>query len=233
MYNIAIILAAGSGRRMCSTLPKQFMRIKNKEVLLYSLEAFEKSKIDEIIVVSQSEYRDKISLLAKSNNINKLSIICDGGKERYLSVYNAIINIKNENANVFIHDGARPLIKPEKIDEMIEKLEVNKNLVLAVPVKDTIRVSDALGVFSNCLERDKLYAIQTPQAFKLKDLRLAYERYFKADDYELKITDDAMLIENFLNIRIHYILGEYSNIKITTKDDIYLAKAYLDMELEK
>ena len=225
--SIAIILAGGSGNRMKGDIPKQFMKILEKEVLVYSLQAFEKSNIDEIIVVTKEEYFSYIESLVMEYKISKFKAMAISGKERYFSVYSALQKCENTDF-VLVHDAARPLISIDKINKVIENLYTEEAIVLAVPVKDTIRQVDELGKFKSSLDRSSLYSIQTPQAFKYSILKEAYDILINDKNLQIGITDDAMVVEKSLGIYAQLMEGEYSNIKLTTKEDLDIIKNYLE-----
>jgi len=225
--SIAIILAGGSGNRMKGDIPKQFMKILEKEVLVYSLQAFEKSNIDEIIVVTKEEYFSYIESLVMEYKISKFKAMAISGRERYFSVYSALQKCENTDF-VLVHDAARPLISIDKINKVIENLYTEEAIVLAVPVKDTIRQVDELGKFKSSLDRSSLYSIQTPQAFKYSILKEAYDILINDKNLQIGITDDAMVVEKSLGIYAQLMEGEYSNIKLTTKEDLDIIKNYLE-----
>lgn len=227
--SIAIILAAGSGKRLGFNIPKQFLKINDKEILAYTLESFEKSDIDEIIVVASEDYIEKIFEIADLYNIDKLNLVVLGGKERYNSVYNALSYGEFEpDTKVLIHDSARALISIEKINEIIKALDIEASVVPAVKPKDTIREVLPDRYYAGSLDRDKLAIIQTPQGFYYKEIKLAYDKLMLSDELQVGITDDAMVLERVLNKKAKFIEGEYTNIKITTKEDLLVAKAFLE-----
>lgn len=220
----AIVLAAGSGRRMNLGYNKQYLKLRDKEVLAYTLEAFQDNKsIDSIIVVS---HKDEIDLLRKTiigkYNFTKVSNIIVGGETRQESVYNGLKACKNCNIAV-IHDGARPFVKGEYIDECVELAKKEKSAVLAVKVKDTIKMGEE-GIFTSTLDRGKLYSVQTPQVFKYELILKAYEN---AKKNGLCGTDDASLVE-LLGEKVNIVLGDYFNIKITTIEDKYIGEAIIN-----
>ena len=226
-----LILAAGSGKRMGEDVPKQFKEIASKPVLAYSMEAFDKSLVDEIIIVGTKEYEATVLAIAEAYKIKKFTKLVYGDKERYLSVYKGPECIKaEENDKVLVHDAARPLISVQKINELIETLDKEKAAVLAVPVKDTVRKVNSEGVFEESLDRSSLYAIQTPQGFNAGNLKEAYEVLMSDENLQKGITDDAMVLERVYNIKARLIQGEYKNIKLTTKEDTALVEIFLKEE---
>ena len=212
---------------MKGDIPKQFMEILGKEVLVYSLQAFEKSNADEIIVVTKEEYFSHIESLVMEYKISKFKAVAISGRERYFSVYSALQKCENTDF-VLVHDAARPLISIDKINKVIENLYTEEAIVLAVPVKDTIRQVDELGKFKSSLDRSSLYSIQTPQAFKYSILKEAYDILINDKNLQIGITDDAMVVEKSLGIYAQLMEGEYSNVKLTTKEDLDIIKNYLE-----
>lgn len=225
---IAIILAAGQGKRMKTSIQKQYLLIHNKPVLYYSLAAFEQSSVDEIIVVTgkddisycQMEIIDKYSF-------HKVSKIVEGGKERYHSVYNGLNSISGNCSCVLIHDGARPCIRTEIIEDTIANTEKYKACVVGVPVKDTIKQINGDNFSENTPDRTKMWAVQTPQGFSYSIIKAAYEELLKC---ESPVTDDAMVVEKYTKIPVKLIMGSYENIKITTPDDMRIAELFLKEE---
>lgn len=232
MYNnkkIAVIIAAaGSGNRMGSGIPKQYMEILGKPVLTRSVEAFEKNaSTDEIYLVVNQEYTDfcRETYLGGKSAMSKVKDIVPGGAQRQDSVYAALSVIPEDVDFVLVHDGARPFVNEETIEALIEAVIKHGAAVAAVPVKDTIKSAEA-GIFSETLDRSRLYSIQTPQGFGRKLLKQAYERAFSENFYG---TDDAVLVEK-MGEKVYLVKGDYHNIKITTKEDIILGEAILGEE---
>lgn len=220
----AIILAAGSGKRMNSNTSKQYMNIEGYPVLYYTLKAFEKSEVENIVVVCG---KDDVEYVRKEiidkYKINKIKNVVSGGKERYESSYNGIV-AAGDSDYVMIHDAARPCVSVSVINELIRETKDNNACIVGVPVKDTIkRVSDKVIVES--LNREELYQIQTPQCFR-KDLLIdAYKKMIDNNDYSM--TDDSMVIEKYTNCKVRIIMGEYTNIKLTTPEDMLIIKEFI------
>lgn len=222
----AIVLAAGSGKRMNSSVKKQYIEIYDHPVLYYSLRAFETFGIDEIVLVTgkdEIEYCRKE--IVKRYGFANVSAIVAGGKERYHSVYEGLKAVKSCQY-VFIHDGARPCINQETLNNCLKDVREYGACVAAVPVKDTIKIADKEGFAQITPERSKVWAVQTPQVFEYDLIKKAYEIMF-ASSHELKITDDAMVVENFTDKKVKLTNGSYQNIKVTTPDDLPLAQIYL------
>lgn len=232
----AIILAAGSGKRMQSNVPKQYLELGGKPILYYCLKAFEESIIDEIIlVVGEDEEVYCRKEIVEKYSINKVKKIITGGKERYHSVFNGLNACTLEVTNVLIHDGARPFITISTIEEVINNLELHKACVVGVPVKDTIKEVDLDGIVEKTPDRNKLWSVQTPQAFSLELIKKAYniimkeldENLVESKNEKLNITDDAMILEYALKFPVRMIKGDYKNIKITTPEDILIGESFL------
>ncbi len=229
----AILLAAGSGRRMGGSVKKQFMLLKDKPLLYYPMKVFEESFIDEIIVVcspdDESFIRDEI---ISAYGLKKVVKMVPGGKERYDSVLCGL-NAIDECDYVFIHDGARPFADEEILKRAYETVEKYGTAIVSMPVKDTIKVVDDNGFTLDTPDRSHVWLMQTPQVFGYREILEAYERmdsYMKKnanDSSNLNITDDAMVMEHFGSLQVHVSEGSYRNIKITTPEDMIVAQALL------
>ncbi len=227
----AIVLAAGQGKRMNSPVAKQFLILRNKPVVYYSLKAFELSSVDEIILVTgegQEEYcREHI---VKAYGLGKVSKIIEGGKERYDSVYQALLHCATTEY-VLIHDGARPFIDVNNIEEIIRKVEECKACIFATPVKETIKVVDRDGIITATPDRATLWTAQTPQAFEYEAVRRAYELFYREKDTnERTVTDDAMVYETYLGKSVRVLPGNYHNLKLTTPEDLIIAEKILEQK---
>lgn len=228
--SIAIVLAGGKGKRMGASVSKQYLLIDDKPVLYYSLKAFEESDVDEIIIVCEkgNEEYCRINIVEKYN-LKKIINIVEGGAERYNSVHNGLRAINNagmEEKYVLIHDGARALISKEVINRTIESVKEEKAIVVGVPVKDTIKVTDRIGNVVSTPDRSSLWQIQTPQAFVYEEILEAYNKVIAGNNSN--ITDDSMVMECSGIRQVKVIMGEYENIKITTPEDLVYAKAILN-----
>lgn len=219
----AIILVAGSSTRFGQNRNKNFDKVGGKEILLYSLEAFNDNElVNDIIIVYKKGEENIVRNLADRVSLNKPLKFIEGGSTRQESVYNAII--KTERKIVIIHDGARPMIKQKFITDCINQMKNFNGATIAVRSKDTIKISDDNGIVKETTLRKNTWVIQTPQCFNRAVLVSAHEKY-KNDE---TITDDCMLLEKE-NEKIKLIEGEYSNIKVTTFDDINLVNGYLNV----
>ncbi len=233
---IAIVLSGGSGSRMNSDVAKQYMLLKDKEILYYSLKTFQDSdKISHIILVARPEDIDycKTNIVEKYE-FTKVKKICAGGKERYNSVYNGLCIVEElsddvKNEIVLIHDGARPFVTHEMIDKSVENMMLGSAYTVGVPVKDTIKIvceihGELFG--KETPDRNTLYQIQTPQTFRYELIRKSYERML--GDVNHNITDDTMIVEQYGGMGCGIIMGSYTNIKITTPEDLDFAEKIVE-----
>lgn len=221
----AVIVAAGSGKRMGGSISKQFLSLGKKPIIVHTVEKFEKIKeIDEIVVVTSLIYIPYVQELKKEFGWKKVTI-AEGGKERYNSVLNGLYALSNDIQTVLIHDGVRPFVTPKNILDVIEKTQQAGACILAVPVKDTIKAVDEKGMVTGTPDRNTLWSVQTPQGFKLDLLKKAYE---SINNFEA-VTDDAMVMEK-AGYSVAVVTGSYQNIKITTPEDLAIGMA---MEMQR
>lgn len=221
----AIVLAAGKGSRMNSAIPKQYLTLCGKPVLFYSLQAFEASNVDEIVLVTGSgeqEYCEKE--IIDKYHIKKVMHIVEGGAERYHSVQRGLLAAEGA-AYVLIHDGARPLISVSVINAAIEKVKETGACVVGMPVKDTIQLVDEEKNIVSTPVRSKTWLAQTPQCFSYSLAFSSYNRAIESGD--ASITDDAMVVQRYGEARIVMLEGGYENIKVTTPEDIAVAECIL------
>ncbi|MBI5076089.1 MAG: 2-C-methyl-D-erythritol 4-phosphate cytidylyltransferase [Nitrospirae bacterium] len=225
-YNVvAIVPSAGLGRRFGENKNKPFETLGNKPVLLWALETLEEmSEISEIIPVLKEADIQAGEELFERYKITKVKRIAPGGKERQDSVYNGLQLIQDRGSIVLIHDGARPFLEPETVLKALGALSGCDGVVIGVPPKDTIKETGG-ELIRQTLQRDTLIAVQTPQIFFYQPLLSAYEKAVKDSFYA---TDDAALVESNGG-RIRAVRGEYTNIKITTPEDLVIAEAFLKM----
>lgn len=221
----AVVLAAGSGKRMNSKVHKQYLCIQDKPVLYYSLKAFEDSAVDEIIlVVGEGEIGYCKKEIIEKYAFSKIAAITEGGKERYHSVYEGLKKIKDADY-VLIHDGARPFVDQDMIRRTMEAVEKYEACVVGMPVKDTIKIADDEDYAKETPDRKHVWMIQTPQAFSYPLIFDAYDEMLKNED--ATITDDAMVLERTKGRKVKLVEGSYRNMKITTPEDLLIANAYL------
>ncbi len=217
-----IIPAAGQGKRMNSSLPKQFLLLKDRPILAHTLGVFQKmDMIDEIIVVVGESEQPSVQEIINSYYVTKVSAIVIGGKERQDSVYAGLLAATGDL--ILVHDGARPLLTTDRVTELIESARVTGASILAVPVKDTVKEVNSTYQVVRTPERKSLWAVQTPQAFRYDLLQRAFQ---KAKKDNFLGTDESSLVER-LGINVSVVMGHYENLKITTPEDIDIADAIL------
>jgi 2-C-methyl-D-erythritol 4-phosphate cytidylyltransferase len=220
MFTSVIIPAAGFGERMGAAVSKQFLSLHGKPILVYTLERFQFcTAVDEIIVAAQPATHAQIEFLTKEFHLSKVSKIVEGGRRRQDSVSSALLHINPLADIVVIHDGVRPFIQQKVIFESIEKATAFSAAVVAVRVKDTVKIGNEEGRFEKTLDRSVLWMAQTPQTFQKQLILDAYE---KANRENIEATDDASLVE-LLNVHPAIVQGSFDNIKITTPDDLDFA----------
>lgn len=221
----AIVLAAGKGSRMHMDIQKQYATILGKPVIAYTLDAFEASQVDDIIlVVGEGEIPFAREQIVDHFGYTKVSQIVTGGKERYESVYKGLCAAK-DSTYALIHDGARAFITPELIAQCIWDVIAYDACVMAVPVKDTIKIVDEEQYSVSTPDRKVMWQMQTPQCFRLPEIREAYRRMLESGDNTM--TDDAMVMEKYGSRRVKMTMGSYENIKLTTPGDFILGEAIL------
>ncbi|MEQ6119735.1 2-C-methyl-D-erythritol 4-phosphate cytidylyltransferase [Reichenbachiella sp. MALMAid0571] len=219
MNKYAIIVAGGRGIRMGMDVPKQFLILAQKPVLMHTLEAFHEAIPDlQIILVLPSDQIKTWELLKEEYSFGIVHKIVGGGETRFDSVKNGL-NLVSEDSLVAIHDGVRPLVCKEIIIQSFDEASVFGNAVTSVKLKESIRKISENG--NRSVDRNAYRSIQTPQTFKSSLIKSAFDRAKHSD-----FTDDAGVLENS-GVKIHLIDGDYTNIKITTKDDLLFAESLL------
>lgn len=220
-----IIAAAGMSNRMGSKINKQFIAIGNKPILAHSIEKFERCKyVDEIILVAKEEEVEYCRKeIVKRYGFKKVTNIIKGGKERQDSVYNGLLAVNEKSDIVLTHDGARPFVRLELIENGIKGVLEHGACVIGVPVKDTIKAVTSSDNVHHTPKRSLLWAAQTPQCFWVHLLKKGYEM---ANQEGIVGTDDSSLVEK-IGHPIKMIMGSYDNIKITTPEDLIVAESLL------
>lgn len=225
----AVIVAAGKGRRMGTEISKQFLPLCGKEILAHTVEKFEKAAcIRDIILVTGGDALQDVWQMAQEYGWKKIISVTEGGKERQDSVFLGLQQVPQDTEIVLIHDGVRPFVTEEILERSIAAAKETGGCVAGVPAKDTIKVCDAEGFAIATPDRSTLRQIQTPQTFRRKEILAAYEKA-KADGF--LGTDDASVAEHS-GFPVRVIMGSYSNIKITTKEDLLIGAAFLKEETE-
>lgn len=231
--NIAIIIAGGSGHRVGQDIPKQFINVYDKPILIYTLEGFQKHpQIDEIGLVCLEGWHDVVRAYAKQFNIDKLKWIISGGETAQESIREGVYHLEgkcHDDDTIIIHDGIRPLVDDSVLSDVVMKCEKYGNAVTALPYNEQIFVADNEESTVQYIPRESLRRVATPQAYKYGRLNTAYHVAFEK---EIGIYGSSyantMMVE--LGDRLYFANGSDKNIKITTKDDLELFKAYLKME---
>ena len=220
----AILPSAGSGKRMGENIPKQFLKIQNKPIFVYTLEKFDScALINEIVLVVRIEDVDVVKQLVKKWGIKKVTRVVAGGEERQDSVLNGLKALSEEIDVVVVHDAVRPFVSIKKIEEVV-KIALEKDAaILAIPIKDTIKRGRD-GYVEATLNRKLLWAVQTPQVFKVDLIKKAFE---KAKEDGIYATDDSSLVER-LGHPVYIVEGEEKNIKITSPEDLLIAETFVD-----
>lgn len=218
MQKYVVIVAGGSGKRMKSELPKQFIELNGKPILMHTIEAFSFDDI-QIILVLPSDQIDFWQDLVKQHNFDISHKVIEGGKERFHSVKNGLNAIKDSSGLVAIHDGVRPLVKEEIISNAYRVAQEQGNAIVSIGLKDSIR--SISGARNKQEDRANFRLIQTPQTFQVQLIKEAFEQGF-----DPLFTDDASVLEK-AGHQINLIDGDYQNIKITTPEDLIVAESFL------
>ena len=234
--NIAVIIAGGVGSRMGQDIPKQFINVYDKPIIIYTLEGFQNHPlIDAIEVVCIDGWHDVLWAYAKQYGIDKLKWIVSGGKTGQESIRNGVYNLENKAADddvIIIHDGIRPLVEEVVLSDVIVKCNQYGNAVTAMPYNEQIFVIDDEVSTIEYIPRETLRRVSTPQAYKFKKL---YEKYHEAFEKEIGIYGSSytntMMVE--LGERLYFAAGSDKNIKLTTKDDLEIFKGYLKSKKDK
>ena len=234
--NIAIIIAGGSGSRMGQDIPKQFINVYDKPILIYTLEGFQNHpQIDAIEVVCIDGWHDVLQAYAKQFNIDKLKWVVSGGETGQESIRNGVFNLEGKAADddiVIIHDGIRPLIDETVVTDVIIKTKKYGNAVTSLPYNEQIFVIDDEISTTKFIPRETLTRVSTPQAYRFD---LLDSKYHEAFEKEIGIYGshytNTMMVE--LGVRLYFAAGSDKNIKLTTKDDLEMFKAYLKSDKDK
>lgn len=222
----AIVLAAGKGTRMNSKIQKQFLEVEGKPVIYYSLKCFQESLLirDIILVTGEESLSYCKEEIVKRFGFSKVKKVTAGGKERYDSVYAGLCACDNTDY-VLIHDGARPFVTEEILERTCFAVKETGACVVGMPAKDTIKISDRNKMVESTPAREKVWLVQTPQAFRYSLIKESYES-IRCKDMS-GITDDAMIVEQESGVKVALVHGSYENLKITTPEDLIIAEAFL------
>lgn len=228
----AIVLAAGKGTRMNSKIQKQFLEVEGKPVIYYSLKCFQESPLirDIILVTGEESLSYCKEEIVKRFGFSKVKKVTAGGKERYDSVYAGLCACDNTDY-VLIHDGARPFVTEEILERTCFAVKETGACVVGMPAKDTIKISDRNKMVESTPAREKVWLVQTPQAFRYSLIKESYES-IRCKDMS-GITDDAMIVEQESGVKVALVHGSYENLKITTPEDLIIAEAFLHCGIVK
>ncbi len=223
----ALVVAAGVGRRMGSSVKKQYMELGGKPVLYFSLKAFQNSGIiDEIVlVVGEEDLTYVRSEVVDKYGFTKVIGIVPGGKERYDSVWQGLLALPDDEGYVFLHDGARPFVTEEIIRRGYDAVSQYRACAAGMPSRDTVKLADADDFVLSSPNRDQVWLMQTPQVFEIPLIKEAYGKFMQQE--EKRATDDAMVAEQMLKVPVKLFAGSYENMKITLPEDVKLAEAIL------
>lgn len=231
--NVAVIIAGGSGQRMGQSIPKQFINIYDKPVLIYTLEGFQKHpQIDAIEVVCIDGWHDVLWAYAKQFGITKLKWVISGGSTGQESIRNGVYHLEGicgENDTVVIHDGIRPMVEESVLSDVLVTCEKYGNGVTSMPYNEQIFVVDDEHSTTKYIPRETLRRVSTPQAYKFGKLLWAYKKAF-AEEIGIYGSSYTNTMMADLGERLYFAQGSDKNIKLTTKDDMELFKAYLKMD---
>ena len=232
----AVIIAGGSGRRMGQDIPKQFINVYDKPILIYTLEGFQNHPdIDAIEVVCLEGWQDLVWAYAKQFNIDKLKWVTPGGSTGQESIRNGVYNLEGKCAKddiIIIHDGIRPLVDSFVLSDVIAVCRKHGNAVTAMPYNEQIFVADDDSSTTRYIPRETIRRVSTPQAYIFDELDAAYHTAFEK---KIGIFGSAYTTTMMVDLgkRLYFAAGSDKNIKLTTKDDLELFKAYLHSDKDQ
>lgn len=234
--NVALIIAAGSGRRMGQEIPKQFLNVYDKPVVIYTLECFQHHpEIDTVAVVCLSGWEEALRAYARQFDIGKLKWVIPGGETAQESIRNGVFSLRDACADediVVIHDGIRPMVDDYVLTDVLVQCRKWGNAVTALPYNEQIFVVDDPQSTTQYIPRDTLRRVSTPQAYHYGKLLRAYEKTF-SEGIGIGQSTYANTLMVDLGERLYFAAGSDRNIKLTTKDDLELFKSYISMERDR
>lgn len=220
----AIVLAAGSGKRMEQDIPKQYMNLGGAPLMVHCLRTFQESKCTQIVlVVAPGDVEKCRREIIEKYQITKCIAIVEGGEERYDSVYAGLQAISD--GYVLIHDCARAFVSIDIIHRCMSAVALYESCVVGMPTKDTVKLTDDHRKVLDTPNRSNVWIVQTPQCFEYNLIKSAYDKVIA--DADTTITDDAMVVEKASHHDVHMIEGSYMNIKVTTPEDVAFGEAIL------
>jgi len=228
--NVAVIFAGGTSQRMnTKTVPKQFLELHGKPIIIYTLEQFENhEQIDGIVVVCLKSWIPQLKKLLRKFDIEKVKSVVPGGDSGQQSIYNGLVEASRlypEDTTVLIHDGVRPLIDEETITKNIEGVKKNGNAITVTPAIETVTMDNVDGEIGHIVDRSRCQIAKAPQSFVLRDIMAAHERARAENRYDF--IDSANIMRHYGN-RLFAVEGKSENIKITTPSDFYIFRAIVD-----
>ena len=236
--NTALVLAAGVGQRMRNGgLPKQFLKLMGKPIIVYTLEVFERCEdVDKVVIACHGSYIEYMQELIRLYQLQKVERVIVGGQDRQSSVEKGLKTIQEfsgEEDLVIIHDGVRPLIREATITQNVQVAKQYGCAITVHPVTESVVITDSEEArLSDFMKRADTYSMTAPQTFHLGRILKAYQEYEKVGDEEIPLLDAAMVYSR-MGGEVHLVKEHNSNIKITTPEDFYYLKAILDLEENK
>ena len=224
MSKIAIIPSAGSGSRFNSPIPKQYVKVLGKELIVHTISVFQNSnEIDEIIIPADTNYFDLLNKLKNKYNLNKITKIIEGGKERQDSVYNGLkAKLFNDNDLILVHDAARPLLSQDLLKASLKEAEKIDSVVVAIKARDTLISGNEF--VEKYEDRSKIFYAQTPQIFRYSILLKSFEFALK---HKFIATDESMIVKN-AGYKVKIVNGDFTNFKITESGDLIILEKLLN-----
>lgn len=224
MSKIAIIPSAGSGSRFNSPIPKQYVKVLGKELIVHTISVFQNSnEIDEIIIPADTNYFDLLNKLKNKYNLNKITKIIEGGKERQDSVYNGLkAKLFNDNDLILVHDAARPLLSQDLLKASLKEAEKFDSVVVAIKARDTLISGNEF--VEKYEDRSKIFYAQTPQIFRYSILLKSFEFALK---HKFIATDESMIVKN-AGYKVKIVNGDFTNFKITESGDLIILEKLLN-----
>ena len=231
MRNVAIILAGGVGQRMGAPIPKQFLEIKGKPIIVHTINNFEVNpNVDAVLIVCNADWIDYFKELVSKYDLKKVKWIVSGGNTSHDSTRNGLFHLRDlldEDDFVIIHDAARPILPQKAIDDMLAVAHEKGNASLAIPCHETVIYTDDQKSGDKDLDRSKLMRVQTPQAYRFGEILPLYDRAEKENKHDFVYAD---LVAIYYGVRIYFSKGFTNNIKVTSPEDIPLCESLMGFD---
>ena len=227
IHTAALVLAAGKGTRMHTDTAKQFLRIGGKPLFMHSVERY-LTCVDQVVLVTNAEGRAFAEMTLSEAGLSARVPVILGGRERFDSSYAGLLFLGNLGtfSHVLIHDAARCLITEDVIRRVLKDTLAYGAAVAAVPLRDTVKVSDGAGFVTETPDRSRTFVIQTPQGFELPLILSAFRQFYEAG--APAVTDDAMIVERFTDRKVRLTPGDENNIKVTTEADLPVIRRLME-----